>query len=957
MNGTCHWIVGAVGFAALALLGGCPSDTEYIAGGTGDQVNLGSEASVEVISPASDLSITGGTPIEVNWTAVATTNFAELAVIFDVDEDPNNGNEVVGEDGIALSEATLVLDTTDLESGTYSVGVVLYEESVIAAYSYAPGQLTVNQLTQLYFSRIECLTEDIVSPPDNFVFDRSVLLAPEFLVEWTLYDPDSTVTTQILLDPDTSVNGNEYLLRESDAQDTDSFTFSLPTSMFEAATYRLVAVVSDGLQSTDFYAPGSIRLRARLAGVLDLRDIDVGEADVSGAVFQGFNPKDNAGSFLASARDLDQDGFGDFMILAQFGKPQYDVDISGVGVGEAYLVYGREERFSGTVNLNSTGTLFRGDIFTGPPQLDDPIRPSRGISSFEMLSDWDGDGLREMAFGLPFTDSLRVGLLGSGSADAVLDVNGYFRSGAVVVASSSALRPDLGFPGRNVMNLAEFGTLPHVSLGCENCVEPCPCLEGFYGAKAPSTSCSVSYFHEQWADWVGSPNDGSVRLGCRLSSNEPYDYFGESIAAADFDSIVIAAPNRDPEVGTSVNYEAARSIPGAGVVSVYFVDVLGGFFPWTTVQAASSNDLWDGFPSEGHTELLPHGGPYHYIVDDFRTFDSAVGFWEGSPGYWVDRDQSEPCLYTSDEDAPHPGRTVRIWGDFDGAAIGNVAAVQDFNADGLQDILVGSPLSNDGAGACFIVLGRLRELVMGGELALEELGLPMTTGDDGRIFDGIRVVGGADDRLGQAQADGGDFNGDGISDVLIGSPLINNRQGGAGVFFGSSEVINLTQEEIPFDELPDRDLGVIFRGEEEGDLAGTRVANAGDVDGDGLTDILIAAPDRSVQLDTDLDGTLEIDRTECGAVYLIYGSPYLSGTLDLADVGTASLPGAVFVGRASGDHLGAGLGQQGDRSWGISAAGDVDGDGFGDLVMSSVSASPRDRVAAGETYLVYGEGD
>ena len=41
-----------------------------------------------------DLAITGGTPIEVNWTAVATTNFASLEVIFDLDQDPNNGNEI-----------------------------------------------------------------------------------------------------------------------------------------------------------------------------------------------------------------------------------------------------------------------------------------------------------------------------------------------------------------------------------------------------------------------------------------------------------------------------------------------------------------------------------------------------------------------------------------------------------------------------------------------------------------------------------------------------------------------------------------------------------------------------------------------------------------------------------------------------------------------------------------------
>ncbi|MBU0617815.1 MAG: hypothetical protein KKI02_08870, partial [Planctomycetes bacterium] len=294
-------MAGSVCLAALALLGGCPTPYEYVAGGTGDVTRLVDQASVQVISPITDLAITGGTPVEVNWTADATTNFADLTVIFDVDDNPDNDNEIVAEENIALSETTTVLDTTVLEGGAYNVGVVLRERNEIAAYGYASGQLTINQRTQFYFSRVVCETPCVVSPPDNFVFDRTARVAPEFFVEWTLHDPDSTVTVQILLDPDNTPNGNEFLLRESNAQDTDSFRFNLPTGMFDAGTYRLAAFVSDGVETTEFYAPGSIRLRSRLAGVIDLRDMHLPEAGISGAVFEGFNPKDNVGSFLASA--------------------------------------------------------------------------------------------------------------------------------------------------------------------------------------------------------------------------------------------------------------------------------------------------------------------------------------------------------------------------------------------------------------------------------------------------------------------------------------------------------------------------------------------------------------------------------------------------------------------------------------------------------------------------------
>ncbi|HEV8320470.1 MAG TPA: VCBS repeat-containing protein, partial [Myxococcota bacterium] len=226
-----------------------------------------------------------------------------------------------------------------------------------------------------------------------------------------------------------------------------------------------------------------------------------------------------------------------------------------------------------------------------------------------------------------------------------------------------------------------------------------------------------------------------------------------------------------------------------------------------------------------------------------------------------------------------------------------VASAGDVNGDGFDDVVVGAPLS-DGSG---IDAGR----------AYVYLGGPGATFDpapDGTL-DGDAVG----DYFGFAVASAGDVNGDGFIDIFIGAP----RNDAAGVDAGCARVY-LGGAGLALDPAPDATL----TGEAADDRFGDSVAPAGDVNGDGFGDIVVGAPLN------DAAGTI------AGRAYVYLGGP--GATIEPTPDGT-------LTGASAGDSFG----------YSVAGAGDVNGDGFDDVVVGAY-VNDAGGTNAGRAYVYLG---
>jgi len=259
---------------------------------------------------------------------------------------------------------------------------------------------------------------------------------------------------------------------------------------------------------------------------------------------------------------------------------------------------------------------------------------------------------------------------------------------------------------------------------------------------------------------------------------------------------------------------------------------------------------------------------------------------------------------------------------FNGTQLGSetgiaLAAAGDVDQDGYDDILIGADRIDSNATDC----GRVY-LVYGGPSLPASINLSSLAGGVGVVFEGAAFS----DLTGCSLAGVGDVNGDTFPDMLFGalgaSPGGKNQAGRCYLVYGSNSFPDVVQLSTLGAG------GVVLNGVAQTDHCGTSVSAAGDVNDDGRPDLLIGAPDADAPL------------AQSGQVYLVYGSTTLPSTIELGTLGSA---GVTFDGQSGGDALGIS----------VSGGGDVNRDGFDDIVMGS-HLDDDTALNEGRAYIVYG---
>ena len=658
----------------------------------------------------------------------------------------------------------------------------------------------------------------------------------------------------------------------------------------------------------------------------------------NGFVIQGIAPGDSLGLFVSSAGDVNGDSIDDLIIGSPFADPNGNTD-----AGQSYVVFGSSNGFNASLDP-STLDGSNGFAING---IDAKDNSGRSVSG---AGDVNGDGIDDIIIGARYADPDGKGEAGEsyvlfGNIAPELDLNGQVtginfaatftpKKGAVSVVDKVALTvADFALPGgvKTALNpntaTLKGATVKITNLldGTNELLRATPGTTGItatydaaLGVLTLAGTATLAQYQQVLRSVVynnraTNPNTTARTLEFVLNDGQAHSNT----------SVVATATVTFKQSSVGLNNAAASTeelklLPGDSLLMAnksfnlselngsngFVINGLEGDYAGRSVSSAGD------FNGDGIDDIII-GGYGAYLAANGSKGVSYVVFGNSS-GFSASLDVStlngaNGFVMYGLEDGDNLGRYVNNAG--------------DVNGDGIDDVIIGASQANpDGkndAGEVYIVFGSSNGFSASLDLATLD-------GSNGFAVQGMNK----NDALGRSVSSTGDINGDGIDDVIIGATFVNSSAGACYVVFGSSSGFNPS---LNVSELNGSN-GFAIYGLEAGDVLGRSVSEAGDVNGDGIDDVIIGASQ------ADPNGN-----SKAGESYVLFGkSNGFSASFDLSTLDGSN--GFVIKGIDAEDNSG--------RS--VSAAGDVNGDGIDDLIIGASFADPNGNSSAGESYVVFG---
>ena len=701
------------------------------------------------------------------------------------------------------------------------------------------------------------------------------------------------------------------------------------------------------------------------ASTLDLGTLN----GTNGFAIHGIDADDRSGYLVSSAGDVNGDGIDDILIGAYLADPA-----GGSAAGESYVVFGTDQGFSASINLSSlNGT--NGFVINGIGAGDQ----SGFLAS--AAGDVNGDGIDDILIGAPFGDSSGTGDAGDSYiifgranfsevmvSDAIsINIMPINDAPTIVVPSAITVDEDSIDVAVNGFSVADAeDDILTVTLSVEGTLSLGQ-LIGLTFEAGDGTDDSLMTFSGSVTDinaalagltYSGAANDDDGDTINISVADGSHVQVGPGTFAASFElSDLLSANGGDGSLGLVINGSGSfdrsgRSVSSAGDVNGDGIDdfLIGGYF----ADHSGKNNAGEtyvvfgtdqGFSAE--LDLSSLNGTNGFTIQGIDS-DDRMGFSVSAAGD-VNGDGIDDIIVGAFAADPgsnsQAGESYVIFGTnsgfaatFDPSTLNGtngfvingtnaddrsgyvVSSAGDVNGDGIDDLLIGAyhadPGGNSDAGATYVVFGTDQGFS-------SSIDLSALNGSNGFVLNGLD----AGDESGFLASAAGDVNGDGIDDIIIGAAMAdpngNGDSGEAYVVFGTNAGFSSSFDLSTLNGTN----GFVINGIAINDETGALVSSAGDINGDGIDDLLIGAPNAN---------------SASGSTYVVFGTDQgFSASIDLSSLDGTN--GFALTGLASGDHSGESA----------ASAGDINGDGIDDLIIGAWDADPN-GTRSGETYVVFG---